>query len=93
MAPELKRYYRLKNYPRRIWVTELNLRQGYETPFATKASRVGEIVLDPTTEPTQGPFLSIHIPDVFIDRDPNSEEIRIMPLFNDAAYAPLLRHY
>ena len=93
MTRELKRYYRLKSIPRRVWVTEINLREGYEQAFPAKATRVGEVLIDPTTDPTQGAFLSIHIPDVLIDRDPNSEEIRIMPVINDVVYTPLLRHY
>ncbi|OGI58852.1 MAG: hypothetical protein A2V58_01685 [Candidatus Muproteobacteria bacterium RBG_19FT_COMBO_61_10] len=74
-----------------MWVTEINLREGYDEPLSGRAQRIGEVIIDPTGEPTQAPFLSIHTPGILIDRDPDSEKIRLIPLHDDRACSPLVR--
>jgi hypothetical protein len=91
MVDALKRHYRLKSLPRRMWITEINLLEGYAEPLTGGARRIGEVIIDPTGEPTQAPFLSIHTPGILVDRDPDSGKIRLIPLQNDATYSPLIR--
>lgn len=104
MSDEVKGYYRNKWLPRRVWVMEVNARDGYgQTPSGT-TERLGEILLDPTVEPNEGHFLSIHlVPElleasigsvggagVIVDRDAFSGDIRSRPVL-DEPYNPRLR--
>lgn len=91
MVDALKNYYRMKALPHRMWITEINLQQGYDQPLTGHAKRIGEVIIDPTGEPTQAPFLSVHTPGILIDRDPDSRKIRLIPIHNDQACAPLVR--
>ncbi len=92
MADTLKRYYRLKKIPRRVWITEINLLEKYDQAGSKQAKRIGEIVIDPTGDPLQGPFLSMHLPGILIDRNPDTDDIKIFPVKNDTPYQPLFRH-
>jgi len=101
-SPDVKNYYRLKWLPKRIWVTELNLMDGYGANPGSGQLRIGEILLDPAAEPEEGAFLSIRlagclIPDnqtgitgIVIDRDAISGNIEIMPVSGDSS-TPLIR--
>lgn len=60
MPDDVKAYYRLKWLPKRIWVMEINLCDGYEAN-EDRSTRVGEILLDPASEPEDGCFLTIHL--------------------------------
>ncbi len=91
MVDSLKTYYRMKRLPHRMWITEINLQQGYDEPLTGKAQRIGEVIIDPTGEPTQAPFLSIHTPGILIDRDPDTEKIRLVPVQDDRPCSPLVR--
>lgn len=91
MTTALKRQYRLMRLPRRLWVTEVNLQDAYEQSDAGKGQRVGEVLVDPTGDPAQAPFLSIHLPDVLINRDPNTGKIEATRVADDKPYSPLVR--
>lgn len=91
MVSTLKRHYRLKTLPRRMWVTEINLQEGYGSASSGAAMRVGEVIIDPTGEPTQAPFLTIHFPEMLVDRNPNTREITLVPIIGDKPYSPLAR--
>jgi len=88
LSSPLKTYYRMKGLPRRIWVTEINKFDGYGERITT---RVGEVLIDPTGEPTEMPFLSAHIPGVLFDRDQDSGDIKFYDLPDDAGYNRLDR--
>lgn len=99
MAAEVKRHYRLKWLPRRIWIMELNVLDSYREAPAGVATRVGEILLDPGSEPEDGAFLAVHLQEpllppgyggVINDRDGITEEIRILSVPTQP-YGPLLR--
>jgi len=91
MAEALRRHYRLKAVPRRMWITEINLQSGYGGSQEGRGTRIGEVLIDPTGEPTQAPFLSIHLPGILIDRDPTSGRIDVHPIPDDGPYSPLVR--
>jgi len=88
LCAPLKEYYRMKSLPRRVWVTEINKFDGYGGNVAT---RVGEVLIDPTGEPTEMPFLSAHIPSVLFDRDQDTEEIKFYDINHDNGYDRLDR--
>ncbi|HEY0974637.1 MAG TPA: hypothetical protein VGE57_09100 [Solimonas sp.] len=100
MPDELKRYYRLKWLPKRVWVTEINALEGYgDAPNGT-CRRLGEVVLDPTTTIEEAGFLTIHLTSpllrlqadkgVVIDRDCKTGDITARPI-GEGAYSPLVR--
>jgi len=92
MNNEVKTYYRLKELPRRIWVTEINELDDYGNKAITKSTkRVGEIIIDPTGEPDQTPFLSAHIKGFILDKNHRSKQIEAIPIKGDRAYSPLFR--
>lgn len=99
---EVKKYYRLKTLPKRIWVTEINLISQFNGASKGGLSRVGELIIDPTGEPNDAPFLSIHLnisaivesandQGVVFDRDANSQTIRAIPVQGDTSYSALCR--
>ncbi len=101
MPDDVKRYYRSKWLPRRVWIVELNLYEQYEHSPESAPLRVGEIVLDPSSEPEDGCFLTIHLgPDllpqsttglgVIIDRDAFDGKIKAFSV-NGNRYSPLVR--
>lgn len=99
---DVKRYYRMKWLPRRVWVTELNALSTYSECPNGKATRLGEIILDSASEPEDGHFLAIHLrkellpPEakgmggVIIDRDALNGEIKAFPA-SAGVYSPLVR--
>lgn len=101
VCPAIKNYYRQKILPRRVWITEINRCDDYGNLATKKDCRLGEIVLDPTGDAREGPFLAIHLnaswtllakkSGVLIDRDVDSGEITIQAIPNDFAYAALVR--
>ncbi len=99
MGKEIKDYYRNKWLPKRVWIMEINLFDGYGGSPEGKACRVGEILLDPASEPEDGYFLSIHLgadllpitdKGVVIDRDAFNGEIKAFTVSGDK-YEPLIR--
>jgi hypothetical protein len=101
MSAELKRYYRMKWLPRRIWIMEINALDGYEVSPDEGRVRLGEIVLDPTAEPEDGAFLTVHLgaellpapsagDGVVIDRDGQTGKIDAFRL-PSLRYSPLVR--
>ncbi len=88
ICPSLKAYYRKKNLPRRIWVTEINKFEGYGKG---EAIRVGEVLVDPTGEPTESPFLSAHIPGKLLDKNQDTGGIMQYDVIDDAGYNHLNR--
>jgi len=98
---EIKDYYRKKWLPKRIWITEISLFDTYGESPNNPPIRVGEILLDPASEPEDGCFLSIHLgPEllpksdavigVIIDRDAFSGEINAFGVDGRLSY-PLVR--
>lgn len=101
MPIDVKAYYRKKWLPKRVWVTELNMLDNYGKCPEGKAVRLGEILLDPSSEPEDGHFLTIHIEGalltkdeegrgVIIDRDAFDETISASPVAGNK-YSPLVR--
>ncbi len=99
MPEDVKKYYRNKWLPRRVWVTEISLFEGYKGAPERSAVRIGEIVLDPLSEPEDGCFLTIHlckelIPDeqcgVIVDRNPFDGGITAFKVSGEK-YCPLIR--
>lgn len=101
MPGEVQDYYRKKWLPKRVWVTELNLIDRYGECPEGRAVRVGEVLLDPSSEPEDGHFLTIHLDSillgkegaafgVIIDRDAFDEAIKAFPVAG-TAYSPLVR--
>lgn len=100
MSIDVKNYYRLKWLPKRIWIMELNALTGYETAPDGTGVRLGEILLDPASEPEDGAFLSIHLSakllppqfgtGVIINRDALTGEISAQPV-SAGVYTPLIR--
>lgn len=102
-APEeIKKYYRLKWLPKRIWVTELNRLENYENAACGGGVRLGEILIDPAAEAEDGAFLTLRYSDdllppaakgiggVIIDRDALSGAIEASPIIGQGV-SPLLR--
>lgn len=101
LPDDVKKYYRLKWLPRRVWVTELNACDGYGQCPEGSAVRLGEILLDPASEPEDGAFLTIHLSGnllpsnsglggVIIDRDGHAGDIHAFPV-SGGAYPPFVR--
>lgn len=101
MSEDIKKYYRQKWLPKRIWVTEINLYNNYKNSPNGNAVRVGEILLDSASESEDGHFLSIHLGSellsfapgesgVIIDRNAFDGEINAFSVGGDK-YSPLIR--
>jgi len=101
MPDDVKKYYRSKWLPGRVWIAELNLYNQYADSPASPPLRVGEILLDPSSEPEDGCFLTIHLgPDllpqsasglgVIIDRDAFNGGIKGFSV-DGHNYSPLVR--
>ena len=100
MTKELKEYYRIKSLPRRVWITEISLFLNYGEADIGKAQRIGEILVDPTGDPNDGHFLSIHLNmtpfsvddfmgrGILVDRDPNTGDIEFRGLVVGRAVWP-----
>jgi len=99
---EVKKYYRMKWLPKRIWVSEFNLLEGYGEAPDNKGKCLGRVILDPAAEAEEGAFLTIHlsrellpsiqegIEGVIIDRDVFTGEIEAFPV-SDFDYSPMAR--
>lgn len=103
MSLDVKNFYRNKWLPKRVWVTELNALDKYTDTPEGRGVRLGEILLDPSSEPEDGYFLAIHIeggllPEganlggVMIDRDAFKGAIRAFPV-GSSNYQPLVRKF
>ncbi|BAO43040.1 hypothetical protein [Thiolapillus brandeum] len=91
-ASTVKAYFRMKWMPKRIWVTEFNLLDGYEASPDHAGRRLGQIILDPAAEAEEGAFLSIYLSrellpsmaqaweGIVIDRDVFTGEIEAFPV-------------
>lgn len=97
MCDFLQRYYQHKWLPRRIWITEINAAPLYAQSPDGNTECLGEILLDPSAEPADCPFLTIHLrpallgtndhdAGALIDRDAFSGEIETKLVPNDTAY-------
>jgi hypothetical protein len=101
MPDVLKRYFREKEFPKRIWVTEICLLETYSESDKNKSNRIGEVILDPTGEPNDTPFLSAHInvsallgkagPGILLDRSADGLEIGVLRVDDDQLYSALCR--
>lgn len=101
MSDTLKTHYREKFLPQRVWITELSIADAYQDAMDAPPIRIGEIILDPTDDPKDAPFLSIHInlpalgvdlPGLLLDRDPNPDgKIDIKNLTDEVVYACYVR--
>lgn len=101
MAEEVKRYYRKKWLPKRVWVMEINILKDYGDLLNDTSVRVGEVLLDPTSEPDDAHFLAIHLgrdlignindsKGIVIDRNPFNGDISGFPV-KGGSYSPLIR--
>ncbi len=101
MSNEVKNYYRLKWLPRRIWIMEINTKDSYKDTCDGNGVRMGEIILDPSSEPTEAHFHTIHLKNsLFMDGQPNDGiildrsaidgNIEAFPV-NEEDYQPLIR--
>ncbi len=101
MPEDVKIYYRKKWLPRRVWITEVNVFDGYNQAPSGEACRVAEILVDPASEPEDGAFLSMHLcsvllpkiyqgQGVIIDRDAFNGDLKALPV-SDKQYSPLVR--
>lgn len=101
MPDDVKTYYREKWLPKRIWIMEINHLQDYANSPGGNSIRIGEILLDPSSEAEDGHFLSIHLgADLFpnkkdgngimIDRDAFNGEITAYKVSGNR-YSPLVR--
>lgn len=99
MADDAKSYYRMKWLPKRVWVTEINEFDNYGQSPNGNGRRIGEILLDPASEPDDGAFLSIHLhadlipgdKGVIIDRDAFKGDVSAIPINKDQHSSPLVR--
>lgn len=101
MADILKKYYREKEFPKRIWITEICLLDNYAESDKNKSNRIGEVILDPTGEPNDTPFLSAHInvsallgktgPGILFDRSSDGHGIEVLRIDDDKIYPALCR--
>lgn len=102
MAEDLRRYYRQKELPKRIWITEICLLDNYHESHTKQSIRVGEVILDPTGEPDDIPFLSAHInisaiigaqgAGILLDRSSDGLKIEANRLDDDRVYPALYRN-
>jgi len=101
MPEDVKAYYRNKWLPRCIWITEINLYNEYEKSPEGRSIRLGEIILDPSSEPEDGCFLTVHLGNdllpqaqggkgVIIDRDAFEGDIEAFQVTGNR-YSPLVR--
>lgn len=100
MSTDVKSYYRLKWLPKKFWLMELNALPNYEASPEGTATRMGEILLDPSSEPEDCAFLSIHLSKhllpstyqngVIFDRDAFNGDISCENV-NTSNYSPRLR--
>lgn len=96
MPSDVKGYYRMKWLPKRIWVTELNTLDNYANAPNGADNRIGEILVDPASEPEDAHFLSVHLgPEllpghsgIVIDRD--ALLARLLPFQSKAERTHLL---
>lgn len=97
----LREHYRTKEFPRRIWITEICIRDGYENVSDGRLIRVGEVLVDPTGDPNDGPFLCAHANlsaltkdgttrGILIDRSYEGA-IRVVRIEDEASYPALCR--
>lgn len=94
LSKDLKDYYRLKILPKRVWVTEICLSQNYNDESSHSAIRVGEIIVDPTGDPYDSPFLAIHLNTQILFKQPHGVvwdrdqegKMKIIAIANDAPY-------
>lgn len=62
VAPEVREHLRLADLPRRVWVLELHLKEGYGTHASLRAaSLVGFILLDSTSDAASTAMLFIYL--------------------------------
>ena len=73
--PIVKENYQLMNMSKYVWVTEITTPDLYSSTKGRR--RIGEIVIDYTSYHEEFSFLAIHVPGVFIVRDPYEENIDI----------------
>jgi len=89
---EVKNYYRLKWFPKRLWVTELNAFDDYSEAPTRPKIRLGEILTDPAAEAEEGAFLAVRLGEellrckgrgiegIVIDRDALDGSIKAFPV-------------
>ncbi len=103
ISPTVRRYYRLKEFPRRVWLTEINLMDDYGEARNNRLLRAGEIVIDPTGDPNDVPLLSAHIniaaltgrnkgEGIIFDQNYLSQKLEIIPLDDDDLYSVVNRN-
>ena len=99
LPDQIKRHYRQKWLPKRIWVTEINEFDNYGQSPEGGSCRIGEILFDPASDPEDGAFLAVHLGEqllpstqsggVLIDRNAFNGEINGDPV-PAAQYSPFI---
>lgn len=99
-ALPLKRYYREKVLPKRLWLVEISYADNYGDDAASRR-QIAEVLIDPTGDPTEAPFLAIHLNcrelgqsgnGVVVDRDPDTRAMQVLPIPGDVVYGSFRTH-
>ncbi|MDP2743822.1 MAG: hypothetical protein Q8P00_02000, partial [Dehalococcoidia bacterium] len=95
MSESLVFRYRLLHLPKYVWVTEWTTLELWDRPTADKRI-LGEVLVDPTSNPYNLDFLALHVPNLFYfmnpdERDAQSALRRPLEIGNDKQYTPLVR--
>ncbi len=87
--------YRLLHLPRHVWVTEWTTLDLWDRPVGQKRI-LGEVLVDPTSNPYNLDFLALHAPGILYFMNPDERDAtpalrRPLEIPNDISYTPLTR--
>ncbi|RLK51503.1 hypothetical protein DFR31_1445 [Alkalispirillum mobile] len=77
LNPAVKRYYRTKWLPSHIWSLELHPAHDYGNSPTIGLSPIGEVLLDPSADPSEGHFLTIRINGAILKNHPETTDLII----------------
>lgn len=77
LNPALKQYYRKKWLPSHVWSLELHPAHEYGSSPKTGLSPIGEVLLDPSADPSEGHFLTIRINGRILKDHPQTTDLII----------------
>jgi hypothetical protein len=89
LNPYISTYYQNMKLPEYIWLIEVS----YPEIFCQQRLRCGEMIIDPTGDPRiEECYLAIHLPSLFIVRDPDTEKTDFLPPIDaDNPYKHIIR--
>jgi hypothetical protein len=95
MSEHLIFRYKLLHLPKYVWITEWTTLELWNRPTAEKRI-LGEVLVDPTSNPYNLDFLSLHTPNMLFFMNPDEREAssalrRPLEIPNDRQYTPLVR--